>query len=62
MNKALEKLALDLIQFNKIDERSNHNQKRDHFMIMCFKVFIVAIVLTILYLLAGKCFRKIKME
>ena len=62
MNKQLEKLAIDLIKFNKIDERSNHNKGKDMFMVMCFKIFIIAMVLTILYLLTGKCIRKVKME
>ena len=41
MNQILEKLALDLINFNKIDERKNKNKKRDHFMYSCFKIFII---------------------
>ena len=33
MNQILEKLALDLINFNKIDERKNKNKKKE--IILC---------------------------
>ncbi len=57
MNQILEKLALDLINFNKIDERKNKNKKRDHFMYSCFKIFIIILIITIIYLLICKCLR-----
>ena len=62
MNKTLERFAIDLIQFNKIDERSKNNKQKDYFMVMCFKIFIISLILSILYLLICKCLRKVKVE
>lgn len=62
MYELIEKFAIDLIQFNKIDERSKKNKQKDNFMIMCFKIFMIALTLSILYLFVGKCICKIKME
>lgn len=62
MNKMLERFAIDLIQFNKIDERSKNNKQKDRFMVMCFKIFMITLILSILYLFVGKCVRKIKVE
>ena len=58
----LERFAIDLVQFNKIDERSKNNKQKDYFMIMCFKIFIITLILSILYLFLGKCLRKVKVE
>lgn len=62
MNKMLERFAIDLIQFNKIDERSKNNKQKDYFMVMCFKIFMVTMILSILYLFVCKCLRKVKVE
>ena len=62
MNNMLERFAIDLVQFNKIDERSKNNKQKDYFMIMCFKIFIITLILSILYLFLGKCLRKVKVE
>ena len=58
----LERFAIDLIQFNKIDERSKNNKQKDYFMVMCFKIFMITLILSILYLFVGKCLRKVKVE
>ena len=58
----LERFAIDLIQFNKIDERSKNNKQKDYFMVMCFKIFMITLILSILYLFVGKCIRKVKVE
>lgn len=62
MYNLIEKLAIDLIQFNKIDERSKKNKEKDRFMVMCFKIFMIALILSILYLFVGKCVCKINVE
>ena len=58
----LERFAIDLIQFNKIDERSKNNKQKDYFMVMCFKIFMITLILSILYLFIGKCVRKVKVK
>lgn len=62
MKDTLEKFALDVMKFNKYDERKENNKERDKFMIMSFKIFISVLILTIVYLVICKCFRKVKVK
>ena len=54
MNSLFEKFALDLLNFNKVDDRKTENKERDQFMLLCFKIFIIMILVSILFLLIQK--------
>ncbi len=51
MGNILEKLFIDLNNFNKIDYRKLHNKDRDFFMFFCFKFFVLLIITTFISLL-----------
>tara|TARA_B100001094_G_scaffold287975_1_gene303858 strand:- start:8476 stop:8682 length:207 start_codon:yes stop_codon:yes gene_type:complete len=54
MYQWIENLGIDLLQYNKIDKRKNKNKTRDYFMFLCFKVFVIAFILTIIYFYIDK--------
>ncbi len=54
MGDKLEKLVIDLINFNQKDERNNENIQKDRFMILCFKIFIISLLVTIIALFIHK--------
>lgn len=56
----INSLFSDIKKYDKIDERKKNNQFRDYFMILCFKIFIISIVLSTSYILIGKHLSNIK--